>query len=150
MILPPLSFLCLNKMEKNDIVEYIGCSQEQMRWGNNDDPTSYLIIGKNYTIEEVKVHSQHTKIKLYNKVGWFNSVCFKLKHAGVNRNLEYLKDMDPDSIQLETTSKLFEYEKLSREIENCEDIDTVKEMSRCFIKLYLRHQEVTTQIMKMP
>ncbi len=58
--------------------------------------------------------------------------------------------MDPDSIQLETTSKLFEYEKLSREIENCEDIDTVKEMSRCFIKLYLRHQEVTTQIMKMP
>ncbi len=137
-------------MEKNDIVEYIGCSQEQMRWGNNDDPTSYLIIGKNYTIEEVKVHSQHTKIKLYNKVGWFNSVCFILKHAGVNRNLEYLKDMDPDSIQLETTSKLFEYEKLSREIENCEDIDTVKEMSRCFIKLYLRHQEVTTQIMKMP
>jgi len=129
------SFLCLNKMEKNDIVEYIGCSEEQIKWGNNDDPTLCLIIGKEYTVEKVDVHSQHTKIKLYNKVGWFNSVCFKLKHSGVNSSLEYLKDMDPDSIQLETTSKLFEYEKLSREIENCEDLDTMKEMSICFIKL---------------
>ena len=137
-------------MEKNNVVEYIGCSQEQIRWGNNDDPTLSLIVGKEYIIEKVNVHSQHTKIKLYNKVGWFNSVCFKLKHAGVNSSLEYLKDMDPDSIQLETTSKLFEYEKLSREIENCEDLDTMKVMARCFIKLYLRHQEVTTQIMKMP
>jgi len=136
-------------MEKNNVVEYIGCSQEQIRWGNNDDPTLSLVVGKEYTIEKVDVHSQHTKIKLYNKVGWFNSVCFKLKHAGVNSSLEYLKDMDPDSIQLETTSKLFEYEKLSREIENCEDLDTMKEMARCFIKLYLRHQEVTVQTMKM-
>ncbi len=137
-------------MEKNNIVEYIGCSQEQIRWGNNDDPRSYLIIGREYTIEKVDVRSQHTKIKLYNTMGWFNSVCFELKDSGVNSSLEYLKDMDPDSIQLETTSKLFEYEKLSREIENCEDLDTMKEMARCFIKLYLRHQEVTTQIMKMP
>ena len=137
-------------MEKNNIVEYTGCSQEQIRWGNNDDPTSYLIIGKEYIIEKVDVRSQHTKIKLYNTMGWFNSVCFELKDSGVNSSLEYLKDMDPDSIQLETTSKLFEYEKLSREIENCEDLDTMKVMARCFIKLYLRHQEVTTQIMKMP
>lgn len=136
-------------MKKNGIVEYIGCSKEQIRWGNNDDPTLSLVVGKDYTIEKVDVHSQHTKIKLYNKVGWFNSVCFKLKHSGVNSSLEYLKDMDPDSIQLETTSKLFEYEKLSREIENCEDLDTVKVMARCFIKLYLRHQEVTVQTMKM-
>ena len=137
-------------MEKNNVVEYTGCSQEQIRWGNNDDPTLSLVVGKDYTIEKVDVRSQHTKIKLYNKVGWFNSVCFELKDSGVNSSLEYLKDMDPDSIQLETTSKLFEYEKLSREIENCEDLDTMKVMARCFIKLYLRHQEVTTQIMKMP
>ena len=137
-------------MEKNNVVEYTGCSQEQIRWGNNDDPTLSLVVGKEYTIEKVDVRSQHTKIKLYNKIGWFNSVCFKLKYSGVNSSLEYLKDMDPDSIQLETTSKLFEYEKLSREIENCEDLDTMKVMARCFIKLYLRHQEVTTQIMKMP
>ena len=128
-------------MEKNNIVKYTGCSQEQIKWGNNDDPTLSLVVGQEYLIEKVDVRSQHTKIKLYNKVGWFNSVCFELKHCWVNSSLEYLKDMDPDSIQLETTSKLFEYEKLSREIENCEDLDTMKEMARCFIKLYLRHQD---------
>jgi hypothetical protein len=137
-------------MEKNNVVEYTGCSEEQIKWGSNDDPTLCLTVGEEYLIEKVDVHSQHTKIKLYNKIGWFNSVCFKLKHSGVNSSLEYLKDMNPDSIQLETTSKLFEYEKLSREIEKCEDLDTMKVMSRCFLKLYLRHQEVTTQIMKMP
>ena len=136
-------------MEKNNIVEYIGCSQEQIRWGNNDDPTLSLVVGKDYTIEKVDVHSQHTKIKLYNKVGWFNSVCFKLKHSGVNSSLEYLKDMDPDSIHLETTPTLFEYEKLSREIESCEDLDTVNVMARCFINVYLIHTEVTVQTMKI-
>ncbi len=64
-------------MEKGDAVEYIGCSTEQIRWGNNDDPRSLLVIGKEYTIEKVKVHSQHTKVKLLHKMGWFNSVCFK-------------------------------------------------------------------------
>ena len=29
-------------MEKNNVVEYTGCSQEQIRWGNNDDPTLSL------------------------------------------------------------------------------------------------------------
>jgi len=64
-------------MKKDDVVEYIGCSKEQIRWGSNDDPRSLLVIGKEYTIEKVKVHSQHTKIKLLYKMGWFNSVCFK-------------------------------------------------------------------------
>ena len=61
-------------MEKNNVVEYTGCSQEQIRWGNNDDPTLSLVVGREYIIEKVDVRSQHTKIKLYNKVGWFNSV----------------------------------------------------------------------------
>ena len=37
-------------MKKNDTVEYIGCSEEQVKWGNNDDPRSFLIIGKEYII----------------------------------------------------------------------------------------------------
>ena len=60
-------------MKKNDTVEYTGCSDEQVKWGNNDDPRSLLIVGKEYRIEKVDVHKQHTKIKLYNKMGWFNS-----------------------------------------------------------------------------
>jgi hypothetical protein len=136
-------------MKKNDIVEYIGCSPEQINWGNNDDPSSFLIVGKEYTIEKVDVHSQHTKIKLYNKMGWFNSVCFEVKSSELNSPLEYRKNMDPSDISLESTSRLFEYEKLSREVENCNDVDALKQMCRCFIKLHLKHQEVSAQMLRM-
>ena len=136
-------------MKKNDIVEYLGCSEEQIRWGNNDDPRSFLIIGKEYTIEKVDVHSQHTKVKLYNKMGWFNSVCFEVKSSELNSPLEYRKNMDPSDISLESTSRLFEYEKLSREVENCDNMDELKKMCRCFIKLHLKHQEVSAQMLKM-
>ena len=130
-------------MEKNDTVQYIGCSDEQVRWGNNDDPRSYLIVGKEYIVEEVDVHSQHTKIKLYNKVGWFNSVCFK----EVNNSSPSNTKMKPSDIELESTVKLFEYEKLSREIEECNDIETLKNMLRCYIKLHMKEQEVITKMM---
>ena len=136
-------------MKKNDIVEYLGCSEEQIRWGNNDDPRSFLIVGKEYTIEKVDVHSQHTKVKLYNKMGWFNSVCFEVKSSELNSPLEYRKNMDPSDISLESTSRLFEYEKLSREVENCNDVDALKQMCRCFIKLHLKHQEVSAQMLRM-
>ena len=136
-------------MKKNDIVEYLGCSQEQINWGNNDDPRSFLIVGREYTIEKVDVHSQHTKVKLYNKMGWFNSVCFEVKSSELNSPLEYRKNMDPSDIELESTSRLFEYEKLSREVENCDNMDELKKMCRCFIKLHLKHQEVSAQMLKM-
>jgi hypothetical protein len=133
-------------MKKNDTVEYIGCSEEQIKWGNNDDPRSFLIIGKEYIIEKVFVHSAHTKIKLYHKMGLFNSVCFKLKNNQLNNSLQYIKNMDPSSIQLETTTRLFEYEKISREIESCDNMDALKEMCRCFVKLHLKHQEVASRL----
>ena len=136
-------------MKKNDTVEYLGCSDEQVRWGNNDDPRSYLIVGKHYEIERVDVHSQHTKIKLYNKMGWFNSVCFKQVDTELNTYSNYREDMDPSDIQLESTAKMFEYEKLSREIENCDNMNELKQMTRAFIKLYLKHQEVAAQALKI-
>ena len=76
-------------MKKNDTVEYLGCSDEQVRWGNNDDPRSFLIVGKEYRIEKVDVRSQHTKIKLYNKMGWFNSVCFQVTNSELNTYSNY-------------------------------------------------------------
>ena len=136
-------------MKKNDTVEYIGCFEEQVKWGNNDDPRSCLIIGKEYIIEKVDVHKQHTKIKLYNKMGWFNSVCFKLVETELNTYSNYETDMDPSEIQLESTAKMFEYERLSREIENCDNIDELKQMARAFIKLYLKHQEVAANTLRM-
>lgn len=139
-------------MKKNDIVEYLGCSEEQIRWGNNDDPRSFLIIGKEYTIEKVDVRSQHTKVKLYNKMGWFNSVCFKIKKKELNSPLtyplKYTKDMDPSDIQLDNPSKMFEYEKSSREIDACDDLAALKLMCKCYVKLHLKQQETLTNILK--
>jgi hypothetical protein len=136
-------------IKKNDVVEYIGCSQEQINWGNNDDPRSFLIVGKEYTVEKVDVHSQHTKIKLYNKMGWFNSVCFEIKNSEVNSTLQYTKTMDPSDITLEKPSKMFEYEKISREIDSVDDIDMLKTMCKCYVKLHMRQQEVTANVLKM-
>lgn len=59
-----------------DKVVYLGCSDEQVRWGNNDDPRSVLVEGDTYYIENVDVHSQHTKLTLSGISGRFNSVCF--------------------------------------------------------------------------
>ena len=136
-------------MKKNDTVEYTGCSDEQVKWGNNDDPRSFLIVGKHYEIEKVDVRSQHTKIKLYNKMGWFNSVCFELVETELNTYSNYKTDMDPSEIQLESTAKMFEYERLSREIENCDNMEELKQMTRAFIKLYLKHQEVAAHTLRM-
>lgn len=49
--------------------------------------------------------------------------------------------MNPADIKLESTSKLFEYEKISREIDGMEDLDSLKNMLRCYVKLHMKQQE---------
>jgi hypothetical protein len=61
---------------EGDLVRFIGCSKEQIMWGNNDDPNSSLIIGKVYKVDKVDIRSSHTKITLEGILGRFNSVCF--------------------------------------------------------------------------
>ena len=56
---------------------YKGATDDQVRWGNNSDPRGVLRLGHAYTVERTVVHSWHTKIKLVDIEGWFNSVCFK-------------------------------------------------------------------------
>ena len=54
--------------------------------------------------------------------------------------------MDPDSIELSSFSKLFEYEKQAREIDECRDIDELKQMLKTSIKLYLKQQEIVLNL----
>ena len=54
--------------------------------------------------------------------------------------------MDPDKITLENISKMFEYEKLSRDLDSICDIDTLRDYAKCYIKLYLKQQEVISKI----
>lgn len=53
-----------------------------------------------------------------------------------------MKELDPSQITIDTPSKLFAYEKMSRDIDNCDDIEILKEALRCYVKLYLKQQEV--------
>lgn len=52
--------------------------------------------------------------------------------------------MDPSKIEITSISKLFEYEKISREIENCEDIQILKNICKSYVKLYFAQQECLT------
>lgn len=62
---------------RGDRVKFIGCSKDQINWGNNDDPNLELQINEVYEVENVEVHSQHTKLTLVGISGRFNSVCFE-------------------------------------------------------------------------
>jgi hypothetical protein len=54
--------------------------------------------------------------------------------------------MDPSKIELNSISKLFEYEKISREIESCEDIEILKNICKSYMKLYFAQQEFLSEL----
>lgn len=54
--------------------------------------------------------------------------------------------MDPDSISLENLSKSFEYFKYAGEIDSIEDINQLKTIAKCYYKLYLKQQEVISNL----
>jgi hypothetical protein len=54
--------------------------------------------------------------------------------------------MNPNNIILEDMNKLFEYEKLSRDIDNIDDINLIKNFAKSYIKLYLKQQEVVSKL----
>jgi len=54
--------------------------------------------------------------------------------------------MDPDKIELENLSKSFEYFKVATEIDNIDNLDDVKNIAKCYYKLYLKQQEVVAQL----
>jgi hypothetical protein len=69
--------LSVENFRAGNTVKFIGCSKEQVQWGNNTDPKGILIVGDKYYVEHVEVHSHHTKLTLRGVSGKFNSVCFE-------------------------------------------------------------------------
>lgn len=58
--------------------KFIGCSKDQIAWGGCDDPKGILQVGRIYEVEDVEIHSWHTKYILKGLPGGkFNSVCFE-------------------------------------------------------------------------
>ncbi len=54
--------------------------------------------------------------------------------------------MDPNKIILEDFNKMFEYEKLSREIDSIDDVNILKNFAKSYIKLYLKQQEIVSKL----
>jgi hypothetical protein len=50
--------------------------------------------------------------------------------------------MNPNDIELENLSKNFEYFKYSSEIDKIENLDQLRDIAKCYYKLYLKQQEV--------
>lgn len=55
--------------------------------------------------------------------------------------------MDPNEVNLENLTKSFEYIKFSNEIDLIDDIDDLKNIAKCYFKLYLKQQEVFSDLM---
>ena len=54
--------------------------------------------------------------------------------------------MDPSNITLNSVNKLFEYEKISREIDSCQDLSSLKNIAKSYVKLHLAQQEVISTL----
>lgn len=54
--------------------------------------------------------------------------------------------MDESKINLNSFAKLFEYEKLSREIDSCDDLDTLRKIAKSYVKLYFAQQETLSSL----
>mgnify|MGYP001565892365 FL=1 len=62
---------------ENKLVFRGDVTEDQINWGNHDDPRGVLVPGEKYTLLRQDIHSWHTKIFLAEFPGMsFNSVWF--------------------------------------------------------------------------
>ena len=53
--------------------------------------------------------------------------------------------MNPNEVTLENLNKNFEYVKFSNQIDVINDIEDLRNLAKCYFKLYLKQQEVLCQ-----
>ena len=70
------------KIKKDNYIKYVGCTREQVNWGNTTDPKDLLVPGGVYYVQQIIVKSSHTKLILRGVEGKFNSVCFESMSNG--------------------------------------------------------------------
>ncbi len=56
--------------------------------------------------------------------------------------------MNPDDVQLRSTSQQFEYEKMSRDIDKCDDIEVLRQMCKFLVKLEMKTRETYSIILQ--
>ena len=58
--------------------------------------------------------------------------------------------MNPDEVTLENLNKSFEYVKFSNQIDTIDNIEDLKNLAKCYFKLYLKQQEVLGHLGQFP
>jgi|TARA_B100001063_G_scaffold78797_1_gene73294 hypothetical protein len=53
---------------------------------------------------------------------------------------------DHNEISLDSVTKMFEFEKHARQIDECNDINELKSMLKASMKLFLKQQEVVSKL----
>jgi hypothetical protein len=54
--------------------------------------------------------------------------------------------MNSKNIELEDINKLFQFEKLARDIDSIDDVEALRDYAKAYIKLYLKQQEVISKL----
>ena len=54
--------------------------------------------------------------------------------------------LDPESVKLSSLNKQFEYEKIARELDECNDLELMRRAAKCFLKLQLKQLETLSAI----
>jgi hypothetical protein len=52
--------------------------------------------------------------------------------------------MNPDTIDLSNLTKSFEYVKFSNQIDSIDNIEDLRNLAKCYFKLYLKQQEIVS------
>lgn len=67
------------QFKEGDSVLFTIATEDQIKWGNNEDPRLHLELNKEYVVSKVEVHTWHTKVYLegFDNLP-FNSVHFRL------------------------------------------------------------------------
>ena len=56
--------------------------------------------------------------------------------------------MDPNDIFIRNISSQFQYEKMAREIERCDDVETLQQMCKFLIKMEMKTRETYSIILQ--
>ena len=59
-----------------------------------------------------------------------------------------MKNMNPDEIELTNPSQSFEYERLSREIDECDDVEVLQQMCKFLVKLDMKQRATYSVILQ--
>ncbi len=52
-------------------------------------------------------------------------------------------------IELTSTSRMFQFERLSRDLDTCDDPEVLRNLLKTYIKLYLKQQETVASMASM-